>query len=70
MESILYAQNPKLAPLTIKERVAQNLVTERQVLSAITQVVYHQRHMAVTAAANLETLNINKVYLICVFKYM
>ncbi|KAL0842062.1 hypothetical protein ABMA28_014258 [Loxostege sticticalis] len=57
---VLNAQNPKLASKSILD-CTNKLVSERQVLHAVTQVIYHQRHMAVITAANLDTLNIIKV---------
>lgn len=61
VEMLLNDQNPHLASIPIHERCEKELISEKQILNAITQVIYRQRHMAVTAAANLETLNINKV---------
>lgn len=60
---VLNAQNPKLASKSILD-CTNKLVSERQVLHAVTQVIYHQRHMAVITAANLDTLNIIKVTLL------
>ncbi|XP_063359474.1 F-box only protein 21-like [Cydia amplana] len=45
----------------VEDDVEKQRITERDILSAVTQVVYHDRHMAITTAANLDTLDIVKV---------
>ncbi|XP_049867333.1 F-box only protein 21-like [Pectinophora gossypiella] len=46
---------------TVKELCAEGVIKERQVLEAISQVIYSQRRMATVSTANVDTLNIMKV---------
>ncbi|KAM3963397.1 F-box only protein 21 [Aphomia sociella] len=46
--------------MTIQERCAKGLLLQENIINAITQVIYRQRHMAVTTTANLQTLDIVK----------
>ncbi|XP_026758058.1 F-box only protein 21-like [Galleria mellonella] len=62
VESLLENKDSSKGPfMTIQERCAKGLISQEKVLDAITQVIYRQRHMAVTTTANLQTLDIIKV---------
>ncbi|NP_001040380.1 F-box only protein 21 [Bombyx mori] len=49
--------------LTAQEKCSQGLLTERQVLAAVSYVIYGQECIQVSATANLDTLDITKILL-------
>ncbi|CAG9783731.1 unnamed protein product [Diatraea saccharalis] len=60
VQNVLDAQQPRWASLSIAERIASKVLNEKQVLSTITQVLFPERNMRITALVNLSTLSVTQ----------
>lgn len=61
VEIILEIKHKKANQSSVQEKCTKGLISESSILNAVTQVLYHQRHMVVTTTVNADTLNIVKV---------
>ncbi|KAI8435011.1 hypothetical protein MSG28_003447 [Choristoneura fumiferana] len=61
VERVKLILEEKRGTKSLEDVPREKMVVDREVLAAVTQVVYRQRHMAVTTAANLDTLDIVRV---------
>ncbi|CAH0406507.1 unnamed protein product [Chilo suppressalis] len=60
VKKILNNLQPRWSSLSVAERIATKVLHEKQVLGAITQVLFHENNMVITVTVNLETLSITE----------